>query len=407
MMTTQPSFRCVIPALLVLVSAQMQAQGTTRTLSKPEAEFAEPFTQVSAIRELRDGRVIVSDGRDKVVQLVDLKTGRASKIGREGSGPGEYGLPRNLVAMPGDTTFLFDPLNSRYLTILPDGKPGATFRLEDGAPPVTAAPTAGGRGGMQVMRGMTEPRGTDVRGYLYFEGPSVTFGPEGPVTADSAPVMRYDRKTYKYDTLTFVRLPKNNAEVRTSNSGGNRNVQVRMGGQVPFPARDIWTVLPNGTVAVARVADYHLDLIGANKQVVRGPAVPFTPVKVGEAEKALYRKEAASNRPMAIMRTIENGRTNTSAGPAPAPGEPDSWPTVKPPFTTSILAAPNGDVWVDRSRAAKDDIPRYDVFSSAGKLVGQVLLPRDTRVVALGNAGAVYTIRTDEDDLQYLQRFRR
>jgi hypothetical protein len=69
------------------------AQSPLRTLAKPDAEYAEPFTQINGVRELKDGRVIVSDVREKTVQLVDLKAGSAQKIGREGSGPGEYAMP--------------------------------------------------------------------------------------------------------------------------------------------------------------------------------------------------------------------------------------------------------------------------------------------------------------------------
>ena len=43
------------------------------TLAKPEVEYAEPFTQISGIRELKDGRVLVSDARDKTLQLIDLR----------------------------------------------------------------------------------------------------------------------------------------------------------------------------------------------------------------------------------------------------------------------------------------------------------------------------------------------
>ena len=49
---------------------------------------------------------------------------------------------------------------------------------------------------------------------------------------------------------------------------------------------------------------------------------------------------------------------------------------------------------------------RSDVFSPAGKLTGTVALPKRTRIVGFGNGGAIYTIRSDEDELQYLQRFR-
>ena len=40
------------------------------------------------------------------------------------------------------------------------------------------------------------------------------------------------------------------------------------------------------------------------------------------------------------------------------------------------------------------------------KLTGKVVLPKQTRVIGFGAGGTVYTIRVDEDDLQYLQRYR-
>ncbi|MBL0169211.1 MAG: hypothetical protein IPP90_00595 [Gemmatimonadaceae bacterium] len=394
-----------ISALFIAIPS-LQGQGTTRTLSKPEAEYAEPFSAIVAVRELRDGRVLVADTKDKTVQLVDLKAGKATKVGREGSGPGEYGLPMQLVGVPGDSSIIFDPLNSRYLTILPNGKPGSTFRLEDGAPP--PKPSAGdGPGGGRGVVTINAPRASDAQGRLYFEGSPLTFGPDGPVASDSAPVMRYDRKTWRYDTVTFVQLPKNSASVQSSNSGGSRNVQVRIGARTPFPARDAWTVLPNGSVVVVRVKDYHVEVIAPTRQVVRGPAVVFTPVKVGEAEKQEFRDSQKGSAALGITRSVENGKVTTGAAPAPPAEEPKEWPTTKPAFTQNgVFVTPAGEIWVLRSRAAKDETPRYDVFSAVGKQTGQVVLPRKTRLIGFGVAGAIYTVRSDEDDLQYLQRFR-
>jgi hypothetical protein len=398
----------VLAAVLGVAAPRVaQAQGATRALTKPEVEFPEPFSGVIAVRELRDGRVLVADTKDKIVQLVDLKGKRATKVGREGSGPGEYGLPMQLVALPNDTSIVFDPLNSRYLTILPDGKPGATFRLEDGAPPPPAARAEGGpmlRGGIQTV---TAPRAVDAQGRLYFEGSPLVFGPNGPAAADSAAIMRYDRKSHRYDTLAFVQLPKDAAQVTSSNAGGQQNVQVRIGGRSPFQARDAWTVMANGSVVIARVKEYRVDVVAPTRQVTRGAAVPYTPVKVGDAEKTEYRDSQKSSTAMGITRSVENGKVTTGAAPMAPPEEPKAWPAVKPPFTQNgIFATPTGEIWVARSRAAKDEIPRYDVFSAAGRLTGQVVLPKKTRVIGFGAGGAVYTLRTDEDDLQYLQRFR-
>lgn len=413
-----------LPKLMLLLTATLLVPGTlpispvaaqnapvARTLTKPEIEFAEPFSAVAAVRELADGRVLVSDSKDKIVQLVDLKAGRASKVGREGAGPGEYGLPAQLFALPGDSSVVFDPLNSRYLVILPSGKPGATFRVGDDAPP--AAGPAGGRGPVIMVGGLGlgMPRAVDARGRLYFEGPPLAMGPNGPVSADSVPVMRYDRASRHVDTLAWVHLPSNTASVTSSGSGNSRSMEVRIGGRTPYPARDGWTVLPNGTVVVARVKDYHLDVYAAAGGVTRGPTVRVTPVPVGAAEKQEYRDAVRRAPGIAISRNEERGpggtRSQVSTAPPPFQ-EPESWPATKPAFDAArVLATPTGEVWVQRYRSAAEPAALYDIFSAAGALTGQVTLPPNTRVVGFGNGGAVYTIRTDSDDLQYLQRFRR
>lgn len=383
------------------------SQVPTKTLAKPEVEFGEPFSSLVGVRELKDGRVVVSDSRDKLVQLLDFKNQRAVNVGREGAGPGEYGLPSRLFALPGDSSVLYDPLNSRYLLVLPNGKPGATFRVGENSE--TVVNQGGGRQVRMGGLGVGQPLATDAQGRMYFEGSPLIIGPDGPAPADSAPILRFDRRSNRFDTLAFLQLPKNSAKVQSSGSANNRNVSIRVGGQTPYPMRDAWAVLPNGTVAVVRAADYHIDVIAPDKQVSRGPAVAYTPVRIGEAEKAEYRDAQKRTPAIGIMRTVEAGSggnsTRTSATNLPPAAEPDEWPAVKPAFSTA-LASPTGEVWVARNRTAKDDIPRYDVFAANGRLVRTVLLPKRTRVVGFGNGGAVYTVRMDNDDLQYLQRFR-
>jgi hypothetical protein len=401
-------------ALLAATSASAAAQLPTRTLSKPLAEFGEPFSQIAGVRELKDGRLVVVDSRDKLVQLVNLTANSATKIGREGSGPGEYGLPTQLFALPGDSSVIFDPLNQRYLLVHPDGKPGVSFRVGDEpTPPPRPQPGQRPEGGAQIMRigglGFGMPRASDARGRLYFEGGGISMGPNGPVTSDTAPIVRYDRTNKAVDTLAWVHLPKNNVSVKSSGGAGNQRMEVRIGGRTPYPARDAWTVLPNGTVVIARVGDYHLDVVSPTRVVTRGSAVAYTPVKVGSAEKQEYRDAAKTGGAIMIARTEGGpGGTQSRASTAPPPfEEPSEWPSTKPPFNANgIFATPAGEIWVARNRSAADPVPTYDVFSPAGKLTGKVVLPKQVRVIGFGAGGTIYTIRVDEDDLQYLQRFR-
>lgn len=378
-------------------SVPVVAQAPLKTLTKPDVEHAEPFTQINGVRELRDGRVIVADVREKTVQIVDLKAGTAQKIGREGSGPGEYSLPARLLAMPGDTSVVYDPLNRRFLVIGPDGKAGpfASYESEDA-----------GAGPMRISVGA---RYTDARGRLYSMGSNFSISPNGPSTsADTAPIIRFDRATKKTDTIAFVHTAP--TSIRTTQGG--TNVSVRAGGGNPYVPVDDWAVTPDGRVAVVRVQDYHVDWYAPNGQRTSGPAVSYEKLKVTEDDKKAFRERRnnGGGATMVVTQQVGPGGTSRSAGVAPQGNiqmpEPTDWPDLKPPFTgASAAAAPNGQLWVLRTRAAKDKIPTYDVFDASGRMVGRIALPAETRLVGFGN-GTVYLARSDEDDLQYLQRYR-
>lgn len=381
------------------------ASQQARTLPAPDKTFEEPFSQVGALRELANGRVYIADLRDKTLALVDLAAGSATKVGREGSGPAEYGMPMRLFTAPGDTTLLFDPLNQRYLVIAPDGKPTTTFRIE------TAAPA--GRGdGPRLTIGLSMPRAADARGRLYFESPGFAQGPDGaPRAADSAAITRYDRASKKMDTLTWVKLPKNNTQV----TGGGGNVRMMVGGSNPLTARDEWAVFPDGRVAVVRTADYHVDWILPNGTRQSSPAIKFTPIRVTEADKREEEALRNKNRQNMMMMTMSQGPNGAQRSMQMGPGanapplEPlTDWPDVKPPFRqgqASVWARPNGDLWVRRLEPAGAKGALYDVINAQGAVSFQVRFPEGIVLVGFGN-GTIYTTKADADDLLYLQRRR-
>ncbi len=393
-----------------------------RTYSKPLVELAEPYTSVRGVRELTDGRVVVVDPRDKVVQLVDFKTGQATMLGREGSGPNEYQMPTSAFALPGDSTLIPDVLNSRFLLLGAGGKLAGTWSpvsasvssQGSGQRTVTRAgppPERGAGAGPQIVLGgpggpmsMMSARAVDAQGRIYGTGAPIVIGPNGPKAADSVPITRTTRKTLASDTVAWLQIPKGNAQV----TGGSNNVNIRIGGN-PFSAEDGWTVLPDGRVAVVRHGNYHVEIYPAsgNGAPIRGAPVRTPAIRVGEAEKEAWRESRRSGGMMAIAVTQDGAsgrRTQASTAPAQVQ-EPDAWPSVLPPFQGSqVFAASNGQIWVGRYRAASDRNPRFDVFDATGKHVGQVVFPPRTNVIGFGR-GVVYTVRMDEDDLQYLQRF--
>ena len=380
--------RLALLAALALTPAALGAQSVpTRTIGGAEAEFAEPFTRVSGVRELRDGRLIVADQRDQTLQRIDLGTGTATPVGRRGSGPNEYDMPVDAFAMPGDSTLVFDPNNQRYLVVGPDAKPAGTFTLGDAT-------------GMRAIG--RRVRGVDAQGRLYYQGSSVPAldGNDGlPREAlDSVPIVRWDRKSGRHDTLGMIKGTE--MQLGGSSRGNRRVVMFR---QQPLAASDDWAVAPDGRVAVARSGKYGLDWI-ANGKRTAGGAVAYTPIRVTAADKKEWEQQARSARPMMHAGSGGGGRL-----PPPPPPDADEmeWPEVKPPFTASAaLVTPEGEAWVRRTVPAGEKRPHYDIFDAQGRLVAKVVLPEGTRLVGFGKDVA-YLVRTDEDGLEWLGRYRR
>ena len=84
----------------------------------------------------------------------------------------------------------------------------------------------------------------------------------------------------------------------------------------------------------------------------------------------------------------------------------EDWPDVKPPFPPSAVSAtPDGQLWIQR-HVSLEAPSEYDVFDGDGNRVRTVVLAENSRVIGFGN-GVVYVARTDEDDLQWLERYGR
>ena len=390
--------RSLIGALFVLTMPVASAPAQMKTaLGKPEAEYREGFTRVAGIRELPNRKVLVVDPSDKVVQLVDLATGSAVKVGREGSGPGEYALPMSLLALPDGSTLIQDLLNRRFLTVSPEGKPGGFVEL----PRPPAAPQGAGPGPGMMIGGM-DMRGTDAKGRLYFQGSPFTPGAPPP---DSVPILRWDRVGPGFDTVGYLRLPPRSVQT----SGGPGRMEVRVGGQKVFTPAEAWAVAGDGRVARVQPAPYRVIWLEGPGRVTPGPVQPYTPIRVTEADKQLVR-EARKKSP-GLMISMGPGERSVSTAPPSGMPEPEFEETM-PPFAAGpgaggpVLVTPEGEVWVLRTRPASDKIPSYDVFDRTGALVKKITLSPNSRVVGFGN-GMLYVVRTDEDDLQYLQQYKR
>jgi hypothetical protein len=181
------------------------------SLTKPQATFVEPFSTIAGVRELRDGRVLVSDFRDRTVTLVDLDRGSARQVGRRGQGPAEYSQPGLLLALPNGETLVADYGNLRYLVIDRNGSPGRVITSPEGSAQQSSNRPLG--------TAVRDTRGADAKGRLYFDAPLLTIT-TGSV--DSAPVVRWDREATAFETVAWL-PPRVRSEVGSSPTSCRRS----------------------------------------------------------------------------------------------------------------------------------------------------------------------------------------
>ena len=126
---------------------------------------------------------------------------------------------------------------------------------------------------------------------------------------------------------------------------------------------------------------------------VNGKPIAFSRVRVTDKDKVTAPNATSPPRGVPAGASVMSGPATLD------------WPEFKPPFPwTGVLAGSDGRVWVQRYGAANDTRTHYDVIDRRGVVAARVDVPNGGHIVGFG-ARAIYVVRTDADDLQYLQRF--
>lgn len=359
---------------LLLPASQSIAQSTVDLTGKPDASIKDPFTMVTGVRELPGNRAIVIDQFERLVFLVDFNTGSRRQLGRQGDGPAEYRFPMAPMAAPRNKTQILDATLRRVHVLNADGSFEAPL-----TPPYSAVP-----GGLLAARGI------DAAGRIYFEGNS--FNSETGRFIDSVTIIRWNPADNVTETLGKV---WSGGRVIINREGSTYSVARSI---LPFPHIDAWIVLADGGVAVVTQDPHAITVLERGAPVRAGVTIPHTPVPVTAAERDAYRERNAA------ARMTATGGGQSRRAPAAADAE---FPANMPAFIAStVMAGPEGKIWIGRSHQAADRTWRYELFDASGRQTGVATLPAHSRIVGFGN-GVVYIARTDpSDDLVYLERQR-
>ena len=333
---------------------------------------------IRGVRELSDGRVLVTDWTEQRLLLVDAGFTGVTSLASVGAGPAEYRLPARLFALAADSTLLVDVGNARLSVITPQGRIVRSVSAD--------------------RAGLGSPGGVDAAGRIYFAIPS--WSPEARGThEDSTRIVRFDPRTGQSTPLGIV---------RGTTSPRNKGPRYTPGmGHVAFAPEDAWRVTPEGVLIVVHTSGYQIERIGPAGRT-SGPSYAYPAERVTKEDRLAYVRDFMARAPMS-GKGPNGGMGHSppmSAAEIAKVEETNEFAPELPPFNPAwVFLAPDGELWVGRSRHANGPVI-YDRFDTTSKRVGQVRLDGNRLVAGIGRR-FVYVAATDDDGLQRLERFPR
>jgi hypothetical protein len=364
-------------ALICLAPTASATAQSVITLARPDATLAEEFSLIKGVRELNDGRVLLTDWIEERLVLADFTKKTITNRGRTGAGPQEFHLPERLLPFRGDSTILVDRANNRLPVLDREGRITRILSVTN--------PSA------------TYPSGVDAQGRLYFSIPP--WNTEKPLPADSIELARLTPPT---NSVEIVGRMKGSTHPPTN--GPVLHARIPM---VVFARQDSWAIAPSGRIAIVRGGNYSVEYHDGGK-VVRGPSNAYPPIRVTDAERTAYARQFTLNSPMSGKG--EGGTLGHTPNEFLTPAriaelvKASSWADVLPYFRPGDVRFDAADrLWVGRSTATGEPL-RYDVFNPAGARIATLELPKNRRLSALGKAH-LYLIATSPDGLETLERY--
>jgi hypothetical protein len=391
-------------------SAGAQAPIPVRTIGPILATSTENVGQAVTVRATSDGHVIVGAGARQRVYAFDSTLKTFTIVVDSGSGTGQIPIrTTGLIPYLADSTLLPD-FGAQALHVLDaTGK-----QVRSMAPPHSqdllflGIPAAFGRPGLDakgriVYRTQLPPnlRPTPTPG----GGQEVKMA---PINADSAPIVRGDFDTRRVDTVAWMRTPSQGRmgmEMKENPSGGPPSITMHML-MNPFNMADEWAMLTDGTVAIVRVHDYHVDWVDPDGSKRSSAKMPIDWRRYGDAER---QARVDSVRKLADEQIKRQMSQLTAGGPQikfDLAIVPDSeFPEFYPPITPgSVLADLENHLWIlpTTSTNAANGFT-YDVVDRNGAVVERVQLPKGHVVVGFGPKNVIYLTKAD-GSATYLER---
>jgi hypothetical protein len=387
-------------ALVVSIAASLGAQQLPpiRQIGKLERVSSDSIVLASAQTAfaMPGGKVLFNDPRGRRVLLLDSTLANATVVADTTTATANaYGNNfATLIRFRGDSALLIVPSTLSMFVIGPSGAIARTLAIPR---PDDANLLFGfwsepglGAGGKLIYIGSSRLPGMMTLGTkarLYQDGKPTSLG--NSVLADlrpvdSAQIVRTDFESRVLDTIAWVLTPKSRREVKTDAQGFATAFETTPD---PLPIIDQWTVMRDGTLAMVRGRDFHVDWFDGARRVTSSQKIPFNWKKVDDAQKRALIDSTVKHWQAQYDETAAHGR---GRGGVPlvqqlvARAALADLPDYAPPFAEHAVDSDNdGNLWI-RTSETVDERPVYYVVNRRGELIDRVQLPAFRTVIGFG-----------------------
>ena len=368
-------------AVTIVAAASLQGEPAARRLTPAPMKIEGALGHISAAGELAGGGVLVTDAKAPAIWLIAAGTGTVTRVGSSGGGELQYIQPGGIYRGANKSTLVLDRAQAKVLVLSASGAIERAYSVAE--------------------RGVTGSSSLDVdfkrldaRNLTYFVDRDAGFrGQPLGTSTPAVPVVRFDPATQlKTPVIADLRMPEQKAR-----SGGENVVLTQ---QVIGSPADAWGVTPDGRVAIVRSVPYRVEWISPDRKVTRGPAIPYEPIPLTDADKQAFAAKYGRGGMGGGAGVGGPGRSAETSTP------PERlFAATKPPFVPDeVLVSPEAKVWVPRSSAHDATEITYDVFDAAAARVDRVRLPATSRVVGFG-AGAIYVREVAQGGGELLRKY--
>ena len=421
---------CILLAAAAPLGAQQAPP--VRIIDLPSASSKPVIGNAAAVRALPGGRLLVNDTQKRQLLMFDQTLGNFTVVadsttgGTNAYGPG----PGAIIPYFADSTLFVDPRDLSMFIIDPNGVISRVAAVPRSQDAMVLGSNSLGSPALD-SKGRIVYRGNPMRMMM----PAPAKGGAGfsmPDMPDTSAILRVDLTTRKVDTAAYYKIAKTKMNVVQNEKGFSMTSEIN-----PMQTLDDWAVTDDGTIAIVRGRDYHIDWVDADNHLTSTGKIPFDWEQLSDEQKVAVIDSAktvmeAQRAKMAaggggpvmagggggggapIMITSINvaggggatGDVKRGAAEAALGGmapltfvQPSELPDYRPAiFAGSARADMDGNLWIRTSATRKGSVagPIYDVVNRKGELVDRVQIPSGRQIIGFGKGGVVFMLARDD-----------